>query len=364
MYEQKEKNTQSIDKKAERPLLMKVACAAGAIAIAMTMIGGEYYARDPLFVPRVGLEYIANPDGNEVSVEAITTVEYNLSHPDNAGLIEIGRQLSSQGDDEISFEQWLVRYDKYCEEKAADAGIELVDADPYKDKIKKAKTTDEVTAITDLFCENYGFDFELGENATIKDTGIIAEPIKKSDMKIGDYKKGAINFVGALGQCPVELVKLADIDSFEVVESFVNPNAAAMANPISGKLYINYETMTNSDFEPIMHEISHRLDSVISGIVGMSTDKEFSELNPSDFEYGRKNSSKNKEVVCVEYGSTNIKEDKATYMQTMINGLDQDLAYSKNPTIRAKYRLLLARLEQRIPGVTKYLVSVGVDPTL
>jgi hypothetical protein len=107
--------------------------------------------------------------------------------------------------------------------------------------------------------------------------------------------------------------------------------------------------------EIFFHEIGHLIDGQQMGDMQKS-DPQYTALNPKGFEYFGKNYQEYKSAVLDEYAYFSPIEDKGMIYQSFIFG--PRLAYSQNPIIREKTRLLVARLEQDIPNISKYYAAL------
>ena len=253
------------------------------------------------------------------------------------------------------------------QEVAPKYGLHLIDP---TERVKRLQSADNVQAVLDELQSHMGdlgIPIVLHETLDSKDARVDAEPFDPNSLEMSqDLIDGVSSFIYSTSYVPKELYEFIDIKEIRIVDTFKptdNPivgefTAAGKAMMDDGIIYLPKSYLLQGDFDLIMHEVSHLLDYRLNGDSYDATyeDQEFTALNKEEFDYGDPNEDMSDMVAL--YSATNPVEDKATLMETMINGLSRVYLYHENPIIRNKYRLLLGRIEQNVPGYSQYMLSI------
>ena len=337
----------------------------GATALCAALLaGGQYYANEPLLAPALAVGFVTERGVDQVPgsiMAAINEAAAKPTDPELAAMI-----------DKYDGKLMAEHYHDYTLEQAKRAGLTLIDPRPYRDRIDKATTIAEVMAATDQYTKKLGFDTELHQKNDPLDIGVGANPVDVKGLNLAKLKIGTQTMLGSLGYMPKQLYDYADIRQLRIVQSFNgvdNPvignfQPTAETNPVTGVLYIPVQSLYTSSFVTYMHEISHRIDYQMNGLWGMERDYNLLTLNDKSFHYGQPGNSRISADVNRTYAATNPVEDKASLYQSMVNGLDGDLLNNPAPVIRNKYRTLLGRLDENVPGIAQYLEAISVHETL
>lgn len=357
----------------------KVAKGLGILALAVgaTAGTGEYYADDPLMIPR-NLVDVAVYQGAAPVDQKITSMIDHLAHePSDPAYVKLGKKLddatlsphASKQEKTKAYKTFIDDYTEYSMSKAAELGLHISDYRPYIQRVDNAKTFEQTLQAFQDYGKTLGLDINLHTHKDLKDLGIDVTPIDPMEIQFDDkLKNGIISFITEMAFIPKELYDFTDIKEVRIVSSLgVMGNSvvgdfqpAGEANCMSGILYIPLDSLYTGQLGLFGHEMAHRLDYKMNGssTVGQRRDVHFVRLNRPDFRYGV-SPKPGDDNVSTEYGATNPKEDKAMLMESMLSGADSTLLNSHSPVIRAKYRMLLGRLEQHVPGIAKYLMHAG-----
>ena len=177
----------------------------------------------------------------------------------------------------------------------------------------------------------------------------------------------------SLGYTPVEFIRASKLKEVRFLKGFGENSApvrgysaystspAAMA--MEDKNLVDFAISSFSPYdgpEIFFHEIGHLIDGQEMGRM-QQKDPQYTDLNPKGFKYfDEKSYQENKDAVVNEYASYNAVEDKGMIYQNFIFG--PRLAYSKDPIIREKTRLLVARLDEKIPNISEYYAALCSIP--
>lgn len=323
------------------------------------MLGvGEVYAGDPTYIPHYAEALLTEHDCGSTPIHDRNIVQSELDTPNPEAEQLLLRSAGTQEGE---------AYREYANEKAKENGLTLVDDTPFQEKLQLAKTPDEVLHTLNNFGRNYGFGFELLDShmdmllrPLTEQQGSNDLPIERAKIDLNGFKYGARAFMRTLHFIPIQVIQTSKLETIQLVGALNSENG-----PVAGEAYNSNHTIafTMGDFSSgdetlYTHEIGHRLDFELCGMFGSWKDSEYTDLNPKHFHYER-NSNRPSNATASQYGRTNVYEDKATMYQYMLAQLNPSLFNNYTKTISEKYRLLLARLEEAVPGYSKYLSAIS-----
>lgn len=340
----------------------KITRRAGATVLLVTAIlatGSKYYAGDAAFLPRFGVGYFTDTGCDVVPQAVADEVNRNLDTPEDPRLVEL---------EKLEYKEFDKKYREYALTAASENGLTLIDSTEYEKQVDKAESVDEVLYTLNSYTRQYGFNVSVHGSWDPKDVGIGLTTLDKKDIDLAEFKKGANGLMGSLFFSPVELIKLSDLQEIRIVQeighvAFTNAsNPIGVAHSVTHIMYATLQGFNEGDFEHFDHELGHLFDYRVCGIWGYRRDPEYKALNSKSFKYDRAylyTQDYPRDDVVSGYAGTAVEEDKADMQKVMVNGLDDDLIDPKSKILKAKYRLLLSRLENKVPGVSAYLAAIS-----
>jgi len=331
-------------------------------AMFITLMGltGHGLAGDVLAIPRE-VQAALFQDCPSPSDEVARRIDQALAEPDTPLLRSIYDSAMDDTEYDLStmpesvFDEWSYNFNRNQAERF---GLTIIDALPYLERISQAETREQATAIANQFSRQLGFTIDplTSEDATELFTMVPLD----DDMDLEEYKTILSDVVGTFGYVPRELVHYSGLEFLKLAQRVRGHDMAGGFRPyMPNRLYAMVGERGSIDFTTLMHEFEHMLDQKMCGPRAVRTDHEYRALNPDGFRYGGDAVVDGVEVTATSYGATDVIEDKAEMAAIMINGLDPEFINSESPVIRAKYRLLLERLEEVIPGYGQFLAAVS-----
>lgn len=263
----------------------------------------------------------------------------------------------------------LNRIATFQSESVVSHGLTIHELTPFLDRIGEAIEVDQVTGIVNEFTNQYGVTFEIPERWDMRNLTTTFTAVDKITMDVPTYKYGAAIFMRSLAAIPEEVIRLSNFKKIQLVND-LNPvlsksdtQKVGVADNFANVMYLdNVGFNSYSIGMYFRHEISHGIDATVCGDVAIyKGDPEYEALNPVGFQYGTVRDDL-LDFVFTQYASKNSLEDKAELIGAMLVGLNDYETYS--PILRAKYELLLARLESNIPGISGYLRSIGLSNSI
>jgi len=240
------------------------------------------------------------------------------------------------------------------------------------ENITNAQSIEEVNkAIRPLFTA-LGLELIVNTHAhTLSDGHYTAKPLSEEELP---QIINAIKVLAkAVSETPAEYIAVSHIKKI-IIGNKLEPVGAESdewlitglhANDDGGWIYVAIDTDAE---QPIMktwqHELFHAFDkSACPGYQTELHDDDFVALNPSGFTYtSDKNMSAHaaSNVVASDYGAKRALEDKAEIAKNFATGtlVSTDETFKDSPLAK-KERALLSRIEQRVPGYTEYVATLG-----
>jgi hypothetical protein len=257
---------------------------------------------------------------------------------------------------------------------AEQAGLGIINTEDILVSIEHATSVEDIVAAFDTFTQEFGAR-----------TSMAANWYPKGDLEAGTQllKHRMKSLIEKISVVPKELLVLSGIESIHFTEMMsplkttkgqVVGTASGQANIDEGRIELSLDRIM-ADFNYIktaLHEVGHVLDGKLCGGKGAAeSDTAFLRLNRPPFEYDFDRAVQSivaegqvsTEVfgVARTYGLRGPLEDKATFFEEMLAGVNFGLANSNDMIVRDKYHFLLARLEEAIPNIAPYLVSVALS---
>jgi hypothetical protein len=268
---------------------------------------------------------------------------------------------------------------------SAETAFELPATADYTARLKAAQDIPSMVSVLDNFTQHeYGFQADMSSES-LEDaasprrlidfkssplpTGarfIIESQQSKEDFN-NYFRNGMLHIIEALGTLPKPLIKLADIKSLALLtrdqaattEKLSNEVVLGDADVYKRKLQI-YPSALTADRLPrvLAHELGHLLDTSECGVLESQRDSAYQDNNTFSLMYGNQNSYGADWNTVSPYGATNVAEDKAELYSYLLTGEVSYTGIQNAPEpIRSKAELLLGRLENRLPGISNYLLS-------
>lgn len=329
----------------------------------MTAVGvagfGEVYAHDPAYAVKYAEAVLTEHDCGTTPLRDQQLVQAELAQP-NPKAEQLPPVVSSGTDAEA--------YRRYAAEQAAANGLTLIDDEPFQNELAAAKSPAAVVRVLSSFGREYGFGVELLDTRLKMLLRPVSEqensddqPVNTRKIDMDAFRRGASAFMQTLHFIPAEVIRRSKLETIRLAGTL----SSDWSGEVSGEAYINTNVIafTVSDFssaDPVLyaHEIGHRIDFAMCGMVGSWKDAEYTDLNPPGFHY-TKDSAKPATATASQYGRSDVYEDIATMYEYMLTRLNPDLFDNPSKAISRKYRLLLARLEDFVPGYSQYLSAIS-----
>jgi hypothetical protein len=232
-----------------------------------------------------------------------------------------------------------------------------------KEIIHMAKTPRQVLRYLNNYTGLYGFKVTINTTASKLRVEDIS-PVDTSKVKLNDFKSGATALMDAFFVLPVQEVKASGLKQIWLFDSFHEGGKRTDVAADAGGSTINMSLSTfyEGDRYVVWHELGHLIDNQYCGDFGFEHyDPQFTNLNPSGFEYGVTPFTNGswKGITETEYGSSNMAEDKADLYARILGGLNS-LSDHPSSTLRGKTDLLLARLGKKVPTLPAYIAAISI----
>ncbi len=347
---------------SRRDILPTLALAIGAVAGS-----GQFYADDPSYVFRTAVDLMTDHNCTTISSDASSRARVSIEMPDDEGFVGRNKRLEKafKGG---NLERIHKRYDQlrsYIVEKASENGLTLIDSDEELDQVNEAQGVDEVLTVLNSYGINFGITFGIPSEKPLADFGMEYTAIDTSTLDLEQVKIIARNTLTSLSLLPAELIRLGsprrvtfvkDIDKSKLADEGVMANGITESR--SG-IFLDFNASLGLENfgRTFAHELGHKIDFVICGQFGAYQDKELKELNPEGRKYTA-NYPNPDGFTLTEYGATSVLEDKAEMMMNMFYALLNPSEMSE--AVGEKYELVLARLEDNLPGISAYFRAISV----
>jgi len=251
------------------------------------------------------------------------------------------------------------RYLSFATHEAERFGLQLSNPAREIAAVRRARTAGAVlTALNAYTGSGFGFTVSLPSTPVGTGTDFVGLPVDRRES-FAALRAGSVAFMRYLSRVPTGLVACSGLQQLTVVDHLYtgkNTEREGLALERDLTIYLELRSFSNPVADATSQEIGHLLDAAMCGIGGQQDDPQYAGLNPPGFRYGPDANTKD---VATKYGATNIVEDKATEFQSMLGGLQKGLFDSDNTVLRRKYRLLLARLEEHVPGSARYYAAMS-----
>lgn len=350
---------------------------AVALGITFTGAGGKYYADDPLFWPRQLLNEVTHPKCEQVSAEVEKQVAEQVAKPPkDPVLVQLEQDYESGRLDDAGYQQ---RYMQWVRTTAERDGLHVVDPRPYMAEVAEANTADEVLSALSGYTRPYGFSVTMPHKADLRDAG---NPtfVREGEVDIETLRQAGSDLLDILYPLPAELMRAVDVNGIRIVSELEAVDGGAAvgtfkpageADTRTGIIYLPLKALhrglsadqviapEDSGLRKILaHEIGHRLDGKLCG-PDAAVDEAYTGYNTPDFTYGSKWDERvGRKNVLDSYGARDPLEDKGRQYERILPGLDPKIR-GEGTVIREKNALLLGRLEEKVPGIARYLSELG-----
>lgn len=247
---------------------------------------------------------------------------------------------------------------QYSKQQAENYGLTLVDSKPHVVEISELglepSSVDKILAILNDFSSHFGFSVDIPEENIVVDESPKYYALSRESIDLEYFKRRALKFVSFFSFIPVELVRLSGMKHMVLVDAIAS-GAAGVADNNRKSIFIARGYFNNN---VIAHEMSHLIDAELCGTAA-GEDSEFRKLNPKGFKYGQKDEKWIDKAVVDIYGQEGgVLEDKATMLARIIHQYERLELDFLPVEIKSKLALILDRLEERIPYITPYLISM------
>jgi len=283
--------------------------------------------------------------------DAVKTVERNLVAPQPTDLPRFTEDNANG--------MGIVEYDKvyqhYAAERAEANGLHLADPEASLEAVLRAKSNDEIMTALNGYTEQLGFEFTFDTHVSGAADKLI--PVDYANLDPRVMRVAADRLIRQLHVIPKEVFELADLKHFCVAERLTDEGDIGETFAEHQAICVTMDDLYNANYAVIGHELGHALDFALLGDNAWD-DSEYMKHNPTDFRYGDENSPNIKITVAYKYGANNVVEDKGVMFGNMLSGLNPALMADQG-VLGYKYRLLLGRLEEKIPGISKYLSEIS-----
>lgn len=256
--------------------------------------------------------------------------------------------------------EWL-----YARDQAENYDLTLVDSLPFQEMLEEVSSVDELLTTLNRFTSEYGFSIYMPQEEDTTGRLPPYKPLSRESIDLNYLKKWEAGmFLKFFSYIPKELVHLSGMERMVLVESPLfssapnyddNEGVVGLADYSTGSILIN-----RLDDRLIIHEMEHLIDRKLCG-TAVGKDSQLRGLNPKGFQYGEEYKKEIDERIVVNpYAKTGIVEEKAETMERIVHfGVTVDNDYQVR---KSKFALLLARLEEEVPGITAYLKSLEGYP--
>jgi len=254
------------------------------------------------------------------------------------------------------------RYPTFARQEAERFGLRLSNPAREIAAVRRARTAAAVLRALNAYTSpHFGFTVSLLPRPVASEAGVRALPVRRGRESFAELRAGSQAFMRYLSLVPTGLVAYSGLQHFTLVgalhDSLGNIDEGA-AVPDERTIYLTLRTFSTDVRATASHELGHLLDAAVcGGVGGWSNDPQYAALNPPGFMYLL---AFNSEDVASEEGGLSVVEDKASEFENMLGGLQKRFFDSDNAVLRAKYRLLLARLEEHVPGSARYYAAMSL----
>ncbi|HEX5395443.1 MAG TPA: hypothetical protein VFW52_03790 [Candidatus Saccharimonadales bacterium] len=229
----------------------------------------------------------------------------------------------------------------------AEPKIELANSAAYKKELGPASSPSQAIGLLSEFTDkNYGFKTSSKLNA-----------LNLNPAAAQQFNAGIIGVFEQFSAMPNELVNLANISGLSISEE---SDRLGDADNFDGAINLSLSALIDgSEKRVLAHEIGHLLDDKECGVRGKNRDKTFESLNSPGFKYGTSDQNEQKRNLASFYAGASPAEDKAEIYSFLLTGAVsyESLRSFPEPVIKQKFELLLSRLENRLPGISNFLLS-------
>lgn len=331
-YRPARKHSPEVDDTTEKSLRphSKLLVGVVAVAVAFSLVGSYQATGDPFCEINNKMFNPLAPDGVVVGGDSPAWYSVNTS------------LYSKESETKLAYGN----SDEFRINEAKMLGFDIIDYRKYIGPIGLSTNNTDVLLHTSEFFSEYGINFSVPDEYI----EMQHSTDKSATDKIRhDLKQRCLSVVLSFSRKPKELVSFSGLKSIQVVPD--SDLQAHTLDPNTGAGYISYSDLygTNDQIEEsaIDSIIAIGIDRAINGTWGSLQDKTYAGANGDigDDPYPE---------------SHDIKEcyaEKIKFYAQNINGLDAYSIFEGG----SRSKLLLVRLEDKLPNITKFLRAISMD---
>ncbi len=325
----------------------------GASAVALTSAAvcaySEHETGDPTYVFDYALENINKPDCEKSSDESMLNVEATLaSEADNIVPIGLEQYLDSFG---------LIK------DLAESHGFTLVEPGPFLARVNELKDPERIMRLTEAYLSNFDLqlltDDEENQAATIKNNPLTHNSVKEKDISTDTARLIARSVIINTSLLPREVMSTIKSKKIRLVTNlkYNDDNLSGFHMRENGTIYLDLNSfyeVDNYTTSTLLHEYLHGVDNYLCG--GNKT-------RASDAQFTSIESDRYIDYISsyafIESLKGDFWEDR---VETLMRIFTFNLHYGipdDESLIDEKFRLMLARLDERYPGFSGYLSEVS-----
>lgn len=336
--------------------------AASTLGLAaLVAVSGQLYSDNALIIPEIGVELLMDQDCAVIPESAREKVILNFESPNNPRMDRILKRADRAIDrgNEAGIQRAIGQIEEYRVDMAENYGLTLHDPSLALEAIDSADSASVVFSELQGYMEGFGIKLTT-ERDFIKDMAVTGETLDMNSLPPEIFKIASKNLITSFSRLPEELVRLADVRRIVLWSSIFNNEKVGGTNKFNNTMHLPISILIDPEegSSTVNHELGHGIDNTVCGSIGATRDTEYSDLNSAETTYGAYNPSTD---FMYSYGGVSVEEDKATVYEFMLDLIRNP--HDLSPVVQEKQKLLLARLEANIPGISDYLRSVSnFDP--
>lgn len=236
---------------------------------------------------------------------------------------------------------------------AIQSGVEVIDGREYIERIENSTSPEEALKIANEYSSQHGIDIVYVDSQNKE-----WEMRNFDHIPIVEVQIHLISIISSLQRMPTGLIELSGLKKLSVTETIedtdYNNEIIAGRAGLSGKILLSFKGLRDGDV--LAHETAHLIDYRMCGLF----DIKFEGINPvGDGYYGTyiRGRDSNRENYITHYAQTNEQEDFAETLEALLG--DFSLIFEPGPA-GEKARLVMRLIEQRVPGISKYFMNIGI----
>lgn len=316
----------------------------------------------PILVAFLGLTSCSATDDEPPSVATVETVNVQ------SGCGEISNDTLNKAMRAVAGESLQKTY-HYLDpirnaEMAAELDLTILIADAYIEARLQSDDLDVMMAAANEYLGQFEVSISVLDETVVLGGDIFDSYFVEGNGDITELRNNIKVLIKMFEQLPKELfdkIELNEIILTGQMGEYKNENYKEPTNTFSGtvsfderKVYLlaqpdEYQTQSTA-----LHEIGHLLDDLLCDGI-LDVDPEYTSDNSTKYvpEKWMKKGGENKDYVS-SYSWHGVAEDRAEVWERLLAGNEMHSRYIAE-NIHKKFALLLARLEELIPGISLYL---------